>query len=168
MEHNEDHCLSGSCDFETNTCEYTDLCSETLEIGIEIPTCLFDMDCNDGNTCTAEFCLDGICQLKFDPDAKESNCCKVDTDCPDIACQRAWCHLDSYTCRYVPTVLQAGCPGFENDPEEQVWSPPSYSSNPLTAQQIVGGSIGGGVLILLLIATFSLGCLVIYEKLSKV
>jgi hypothetical protein len=54
-------CTFDSCDPSTGKCSYLTIPGCTT-------SCKSDLNCNDGNACTAELCLGGVCQ------SKQKNC----------------------------------------------------------------------------------------------
>jgi len=76
----EGYCISGYCYQigETCTCDPRDPCTPTAAICAD--ACTADSDCNDGNPCTDDRCLDRACR---NTPKSEPGCCAVDTDCDD-------------------------------------------------------------------------------------
>lgn len=68
-----------------------------------LSTCTSGADCDDGNGCTADRCLDGVCAHLA---VGDSTCCNQDDDCTPMPCKATACRTipgRSYsTCTYTP------------------------------------------------------------------
>lgn len=84
-------CVTGSCNPTSKTCQaiYTPNC------------CNIDAQCDDGNTCTKDSCVDGLCV--FSPDPTQFGCCTTDADCnTGNACILGICNANTATCEITP------------------------------------------------------------------
>ncbi len=84
-------CVEGTCNLEKSTCQaiYTENC------------CNKDADCDDGNVCTLDTCVDGLCA--FAPNPEEFGCCESDTDCnTGNICILGICNSNNATCEITP------------------------------------------------------------------
>merc|ERR1712137_606651 len=95
-----DSCTLGSCNFERNQCQYTNICTEPPEQSSSGIVCSKDRDCDDGDSCSAEKCMGGFCVTSRNPDVRDSTCCSHASDCPELDCQEAFCS-ESFRCYYL-------------------------------------------------------------------
>lgn len=163
----QDICLLGSCNYETSICQWDPLCvnSEISEF-ISERTCITVSDCDTGDNCRAEKCIDGICVSSPNPDTNDPYCCQVSSDCPETPCKIAVCVINSFTCHYEPLL---GCslnsylePTYASYPLIPYFlppppPPPSYIFNGdgpkpdhIRPVDAVGTAIGGGIIVLLI------------------
>ena len=81
-------CTTDSCNPQTGECT-------NLLVG---GCCKIDVDCEDGNVCTENYCTDNKCET-----FPVSDCCKVDTDCNDSnPCTTDSCDQATGVCQTVP------------------------------------------------------------------
>lgn len=172
--YNNDVCLLGSCNFDTNTCEWDPLCMNSeISDFFHDKTCVDAGDCDSGDSCRAIKCIEGLCVSSPIPDSNDPYCCQVSTDCPESPCRVAVCFVDTFTCGYEPLL---GCslsyePSDNSYPNLPYFLPPPVGPPPSTlvfngdgpkpdhirAIDAVGTAIGGGIIVLLimiLISTF--------------
>jgi hypothetical protein len=78
-----------------------------LTVNIEVANvgCDSDADCDDGNACTTEACVQGTCER-----ATKVNCCNTAADCDDgNVCTRDACSGPGGFCTHTPIVENAAC-----------------------------------------------------------
>jgi hypothetical protein len=94
--HPENLCIKAVCNLEEGRCEY----SET--------------DCDDGDPCTADYCVPETGECWWDP-----VCCATDADCdPDNACSAGKC--EAGLCKLMPIPCDDGDPCTEDSCDTDV------------------------------------------------
>ncbi len=120
-----DPCTSAYCDPQSGGCMYTKIpnCGQT--------GCQVDAQCNDGNSCTTDYCKGGTCLNIAIPNCGQTGC-SSDAQCDDgIKCSIDKCQFDPTgmgTCTHSGDLSQKGicCDPFMN-------SITCYDGNPCTA-----------------------------------
>ena len=57
----EETCVSGACQSGSDPCDSSQYCNENTDICEDVE-CSSDEHCNDGNDCTIDTCVDGVCR----------------------------------------------------------------------------------------------------------
>lgn len=81
---NDEDCDQGTCDTETGKCV------------VDAPPCEQDIDCNDDDDCTTDFCVNESCVYEA---VTGQGCCLVNEDCSDKTCM--WPECKNHKCEYV-------------------------------------------------------------------
>ena len=85
----------GDCVEDDDPCTHVKCIADECIYQSTTGCCMGDWQCDDGNFCTSDLCMDYECRFVAGPLA---GCCVDDGDCPAPggACQEAWCSDDGY------------------------------------------------------------------------
>jgi len=92
-------CIFGSCNIESNQCNYIDTCAGD-GVSVTNKTCISDGQCATANQCILSKCIDNMCINSPLTNPDNGICCQKSTDCVDKVCFDKYCDANTFQCVY--------------------------------------------------------------------